>query len=161
LSDVSENLFHAQGYSHSRGVFPARKAVMQEAQRKGIAGVTHDHVYMGNGVSELISLVTQAVVNPGDEILIPAPDYPLWSAAVTLAGGVPVYYNCIESDSWAPDVDDMATKISAKTRALLVINPNNPTGAVYSKAVLTRIADLAERHNLMVFADEIYAKVLF
>lgn len=161
LSDVSENLFHAQGYSHSRGLFQARKAVMQEAQRKGIAGVTHEHIYMGNGVSELISLVTQAAINAGDEVLIPSPDYPLWSAAVTLAGGKPVYYRCNQADNWAPDVADIAAKVTAHTRAVLVINPNNPTGAVYSQQILQDIADLAEANNLMVFSDEIYDKVLF
>ncbi|MDT7526366.1 pyridoxal phosphate-dependent aminotransferase [Pseudidiomarina sp. GXY010] len=161
VSDIAENLFHAQGYSHSKGLFQARKAVMQEAQRKGIEGVTHEHIFMGNGVSELISLVTQAIVNPDDEVLIPSPDYPLWSAAVTLAGGKPVYYQCEPANQWAPNVKDIASKVTAKTRAILVINPNNPTGAVYSKALLTAIADIAEAHQLLLFSDEIYDKVLF
>ena len=161
ISDISENLFHAQGYSDSKGLFQARKAIMQEAQRKGLEGVTHDHVFMGNGVSELISLVTQAIVNPEDEVLIPSPDYPLWSAAVTLAGGKPVYYECDPSRQWEPKLQDIKSKVTPKTRAILVINPNNPTGAVYDKNLLAAVADIAEANDLLLFADEIYDKVLF
>ena len=161
IQDVIHNLPQAQGYSDSKGIFSARKAVMQECQRLGIADVSIDDIYIGNGASELIVMSMQGLLNNGDEMLIPAPDYPLWTAAVSLAGGTPVHYLTDESENWYPDLADIERRITPRTRGLVVINPNNPTGAVYSESLLQGIADLARRHNLIVFADEIYDKVLF
>lgn len=161
IHDVIHNLREAQGYSHSKGLFAARKAVMQRYQAQGIQGIDVDDVIMGNGVSELIVMAMQALLNRDDEILIPSPDYPLWTAAVTTSSGTPVHYHCNEADDWQPDVADIESKITANTRGIVIINPNNPTGAVYSDAVLEQIVALAERHNLVVFADEIYDRILY
>ncbi len=161
MLDVIYNLRNAQGYTESRGLFAARKAIMQECQRLAIPNVEIDDIFLGNGVSELIVMCMQALLNNGDEILIPAPDYPLWTAAVNLGGGKPVHYLCDEQADWFPDIDDIASKITDKTRAIVVINPNNPTGAVYSKELLEQIIELARAHNLIIFADEIYSKILY
>jgi len=161
IHDVIHNLREAQGYSHSKGLFSARKAVMQRYQAQGIQGIDVEDVIMGNGVSELIVMAMQALLNRDDEILIPSPDYPLWTAAVTMSGGAPVHYHCNEEDEGQPDVADIESKITANTRGIVIINPNNPTGAVYSDAVLKQIVALAERHNLVVFADEIYDRILY
>ena len=161
LQDVIRNLPTAQGYSDSKGLFSARKAVMQYCQQKRIEGVGIEDIYLGNGVSELIVMAMQALLNNNDEVLIPAPDYPLWTAAVSLAGGKPVHYLCDEQAGWFPDLADMEAKITSNTKALVLINPNNPTGAVYSKAVLEGIVELARRHNLVLFSDEIYDKILY
>ena len=159
--DVIQNLREAQGYCHSKGLFSARKAVMQRYQAQGIDGINIEDVIMGNGVSELIVMAMQALLNPGDEILIPSPDYPLWTAAVSMGGGTPIHYSCNETDDWQPDIADIEAKITANTRGLVVINPNNPTGAVYSEAVLKQLAALAEKHNLVMFADEIYDRIVY
>ena len=161
LYDVIRNLANAQGYSDSKGIYPARKAIMQEAQRLNIKGVEIDDIYLGNGVSELITMSMQALLNDGDEVLIPAPDYPLWTAAVTLSGGNPVHYICDEEAGWFPSIEDIESKISHRTKALLIINPNNPTGAVYSKEILLEIVELARKHKLVLFADEIYSKIVY
>ena len=161
LRDVIHNLPASQGYCHSKGLYSARKAVMQECQRVGIAGVDVDDIIIGNGVSELICMSVQALLNDGDEVLLPAPDYPLWTAAVRLAGGVAVHYRCDESAGWTPDLDDIKSKITPRSRAIVVINPNNPTGAVYPSAVLEGITELARRAGLVQFADEIYAKIVY
>ncbi|MFT4886206.1 MAG: alanine-synthesizing transaminase [Pseudohongiellaceae bacterium] len=161
LYDVIRNLGNAQGYSDSKGIYPARKAIMQEAQRLNVKGVEIDDIYLGNGVSELITMSMQALLNDGDEVLIPAPDYPLWTAAVTLSGGSPVHYICDEEADWFPSIEDIKSKITHRTKALLVINPNNPTGAVYSKEILLEIVDLAREHNLILLADEIYSKIVY
>jgi alanine-synthesizing transaminase len=161
LYDVIRNLGNAQGYSDSKGIYPARKAIMQEAQRLNVKGVEIDDIYLGNGVSELITMSMQALLNDGDEVLIPAPDYPLWTAAVTLSGGSPVHYTCDEEADWFPSIEDIKSKITHRTKALLVINPNNPTGAVYSKEILQEIVDLAREHNLILLADEIYSKIVY
>lgn len=161
LYDVIHNLADAQGYSDSKGLYPARKAVMQECQRLGVANVEIDDIYLGNGVSELITMALQALLNDGDQVLIPAPDYPLWTAAVSLSGGTPVHYLCDEQSDWYPSVADIAAKITPHTKALVIINPNNPTGAVYSKEILTELIELARRHQLIIFADEIYSKILY
>jgi len=155
------NLPTAQGYCDSRGLYSARTAVVQYYQTRGITDVTVDEIYLGNGVSELITLTMQALCNPEDEILIPAPDYPLWTASVSLAGGTPVHYLTDESQCWAPDFDDLEARISPRTRGIVVINPNNPTGAVYSTEVLQRFVDIARKHDLMLFADEIYEKIVY
>lgn len=155
------NLPTAQGYCDSRGLYSARTAVVQYYQTRGITDVTVDEIYLGNGVSELITLTMQALCNPEDEILIPAPDYPLWTASVSLAGGTPVHYLTDESQGWAPDFDDLEARISPRTRGIVVINPNNPTGAVYSTEVLQRFVDIARKHDLMLFADEIYEKIVY
>ena len=155
------NLPTAQGYCDSRGLYSARTAVVQYYQTRGITDVSVDEIYLGNGVSELITLTMQALCNPEDEILIPAPDYPLWTASVSLAGGTPVHYLTDESQGWAPDFDDLEARISPRTRGIVVINPNNPTGAVYSTEVLQRFVDLARKHDLMLFADEIYEKIVY
>jgi alanine-synthesizing transaminase len=149
------------GYTDSKGMFAPRKAVVHYTQSKNIAGVTIDDVYLGNGASELIVMAMQALLNDGDEVLVPAPDYPLWTAAVSLSGGNPVHYVCDEQADWYPDIDDMRRKINANTRAIVVINPNNPTGALYPVEVLEQIIELARQHQLIVFADEIYDKVLY
>lgn len=161
LQDVILNLSTAQGYSDSKGLFSARKAVMHYTQTKNIAGVTIEDIYLGNGVSELIVMSMQGLLNNGDEVLIPAPDYPLWTAAVSLSGGKPVHYLCDEQADWYPDLDDIRSKITPNTRAMVVINPNNPTGAVYSRDMLERLVQIAREHNLILFADEIYDKILY
>lgn len=161
LQDVILNLPDSSGYCHSKGLFPARKAVMHYTQEKGIKGVTIDDIIIGNGVSELIVMAMQALINNGDEILLPAPDYPLWTAAVRLSGGTPVHYLCDEQQDWQPALDDIRAKISPNTRALVIINPNNPTGANYSEAFLRELLEIARQNDLIVFADEIYDKILY
>jgi len=161
VQDVIHNLPNAQGYCDSKGLFAARKAVMHECQRKNVKNVTIDDIYIGNGVSELIVMAMQGLLNEGDEMLIPAPDYPLWTAATSLSGGSPVHYRCDEENGWQPDLEDMEAKINDRTRGIVVINPNNPTGAVYSEATLLAIIELARRHKLIIFADEIYDKILY
>lgn len=161
MHDVIHNIRTAQGYCHSKGLFAARKSVMQRAQTQGIKNVVVDDVIMGNGVSELIVMSMQALLNDGDEILIPSPDYPLWTAAVSMAGGTPKHYLCDEADDWQPDIADIESKITPQTKGIVVINPNNPTGAVYSENNLKQIVALAEKHNLVVFADEIYDRILY
>lgn len=161
LYDVIHNLTAAQGYCDSKGLYSARKAVMQECQRLQIPGVEIDDIYLGNGVSELITMAMQALLNDGDEVLIPAPDYPLWTAAVSLSGGTPVHYLCDEQADWFPSIEDIASKITDKTKALVIINPNNPTGAVYSKEILLDLIELARKHQLVLLADEIYSKILY
>ncbi|MEW5967557.1 MAG: pyridoxal phosphate-dependent aminotransferase [Pseudomonadota bacterium] len=161
VQDVIVNLPNASGYSDSKGLFAARKAVMHETQRKGIAGVTIDDIIIGNGVSELIVMAMQALLNNGDEVLVPAPDYPLWTAAVSLGGGKPRHYLCDEGAGWLPDLDDMRAKITPNTRAIVVINPNNPTGALYPTDLLKAIIEIARQYQLIIYADEIYDKVLF
>ena len=159
--DMIRNLSNASAYSDSKGIFAARKAIMQYCQEKGIQGVTLDDIYTGNGVSELIVIAMNALLNTGDEVLVPAPDYPLWTAAVSLSGGTPVHYLCDESKEWAPDLADLRKKITPRTKAIVVINPNNPTGAIYSKEVLTELTSIAREHGLILFADEIYDKMLY
>ncbi|MDE0732086.1 MAG: pyridoxal phosphate-dependent aminotransferase [Gammaproteobacteria bacterium] len=161
LYDVIHNLSYAQGYCDSKGLYSARKAIMQECQKLGVADVEVDDIYLGNGVSELITMSIQALLNDGDEVLIPAPDYPLWTAAVSLSGGTPIHYECDELKTWFPDIEDIESKISKQTRALVIINPNNPTGAVYSKKILLDLIELARRHKLILFADEIYSKIIY
>ncbi|MBC7569522.1 MAG: pyridoxal phosphate-dependent aminotransferase [Spirosoma sp.] len=161
VHDIILNIRNAQGYADSRGLFAARKAVMHHTQNIGLPGITINDVYIGNGVSELIMLSMQALLNEGDEVLIPTPDYPLWTASVAFCGGKPIHYVCDEAKDWNPDLADIEQKITPRTRAIVVINPNNPTGAVYDKAVLEKIARLAERHKLIVFADEIYDRILY
>ena len=161
VQDVILNLPNASGYSDSKGLFSARKAIMHETQRKGIAGVTIDDIFVGNGVSELIVMAMQALLNNGDEVLVPAPDYPLWTAAVSLGGGKPRHYLCDEGAGWLPDLDDIRSKITPHTRAIVLINPNNPTGALYPTELLLEIIEIARQHQLIVYADEIYDKVLF
>ncbi len=159
--DMIRNLSNASAYSDSKGIFAARKAIMQYCQEKGIQGVALDDVYTGNGVSELIVLSMNALLNDGDEVLVPAPDYPLWTAAVSLSSGTPVHYLCDESQDWAPDLNDLRKKITPRTKAIVVINPNNPTGAIYSKEVLLEITKIARENGLILFADEIYDKRLY
>ncbi len=161
LQDVIYNLSEAQAYSDSKGLFSARKAIMHETQRINIKGVEINDIYLGNGVSELIVMSMQALLNNDDEVLIPAPDYPLWTAAVSLSGGKPIHYICDEGADWFPDIDDIRSKITDRTKALVVINPNNPTGAVYSEELLQQIIELAREHELILFADEIYDKILY
>ncbi|MFC5407746.1 pyridoxal phosphate-dependent aminotransferase [Larkinella bovis] len=161
VHDIILNIRNAQGYSDSRGLFAARKAVMHYTQNLGIKDVAINDVLIGNGVSELILLTMQALINEGDEVLVPSPDYPLWTASVALSGGKPVHYLCDEANDWNPDVADLESKITPRTRAIVVINPNNPTGAVYDKKVLESIAQVAERHQLILFSDEIYDKILY
>lgn len=161
LHDVIHNLSAAQGYSDSKGLFSARKAIMQECQRLDIHNIEIDDIYLGNGVSELITMAMQALLNDGDEVLIPAPDYPLWTAAVSLSGGTAVHYLCDEQADWFPDIADIESKIGKNTRALVIINPNNPTGAVYSKEILLQLIDLCRKHELILFADEIYSKIIY
>jgi len=161
VQDVILNLPNASGYSDSKGLFSARKAIMHETQRKGIPGVQIDDIFVGNGVSELIVMAMQALLNNGDEVLVPAPDYPLWTAAVSLGGGKPRHYLCDEGAGWLPDLDDIRAKITPHTRAIVVINPNNPTGALYPTELLLEILEIARQHQLIVYADEIYDKVLF
>ncbi|WP_432695811.1 pyridoxal phosphate-dependent aminotransferase [Marinobacterium sp. YM272] len=161
VQDVIHNLPTAQGYCDSKGLFSARKAVMQESQRKNIANVAIDDIYIGNGVSELIVMSMQGLLNDNDEVLIPAPDYPLWTAAVSLAGGNAVHYVCDEQSDWYPDIEDIRSKITDRTRGIVVINPNNPTGALYPPELLEQIIELAREHKLILFADEIYDKILY
>ena len=161
VQDVIHQLPAGSGYSDSKGLFSARKAVMQHYQAKGVKNVQIEDIYLGNGVSELIVMAMQALLNNGDEVLIPAPDYPLWTASVSLSGGHPVHYICDEQSDWYPDPADIRSKITDRTRALVIINPNNPTGAVYPKAVLEELLQIAREHGLIVFADEIYDKILF
>src|SRR5690606_6943032 len=161
LQDMIRNLPEAHGYSDSKGILPARRAIVQRFEDNGVSGVDVEDVYLGNGVSELIVMTLQALLNDGDEVLIPAPDYPLWTASVSLCGGTPVHYLCDENDGWQPSLDDIESKISDRTRAIVVINPNNPTGAVYSRDVLTRIVEVARRRDLLIFADEIHDRVLY
>ncbi|MEW5250322.1 pyridoxal phosphate-dependent aminotransferase [Microbulbifer discodermiae] len=161
IQDVIHNLAHAQGYVESKGLFAARKAIMQECQNLGIADVDIDDIYLGNGVSEMISMATQALLNAGDELLLPMPNYPLWMAATNLTGATPVLYRCDEQAEWLPDIADIKSKITPRTRGIVVINPNNPTGAVYPEALLREIVALARAHNLVIFADEIYSKILY
>lgn len=161
VQDMIHNVPISQGYSDSRGLFSGRKAVMQYCQQKGIADVEIDDVYLGNGASELIVMSMQALINNDDEVLIPAPDYPLWTAAVCLSGGNAVHYMCDESSDWYPDVEDIKAKITDKTRGIVIINPNNPTGAVYPKEVLESIIAVAREHDLVIFSDEIYDKILY
>jgi len=161
LQDVIRNLANCQGYSDSKGVYYARKAVMQYCQEKQFPDVDIDDIFLGNGVSELIVMSMQALLNNDDEMLIPAPDYPLWTAAVSLSGGKPIHYLCDEENNWEPSIEDMERKITARTRGIVVINPNNPTGAVYSTETLLKIVELARKHKLIIFADEIYDKIIY
>ncbi|MDR2803981.1 MAG: pyridoxal phosphate-dependent aminotransferase [Treponema sp.] len=161
IHDIIINMQNAQGYSDSLGLFPARKAVMHDFQYKGVFDVDVDDIYIGNGVSELIMIAMQALMDNGDEVLVPAPDYPLWTAAITLSGGKAVHYLCDEQSAWNPDLDDMRSKVSAATKAIVVINPNNPTGAVYDRKILEGIAEIAREHELIVFADEIYERITY
>jgi alanine-synthesizing transaminase len=159
--DVILNLPHSSGYSDSKGMFAARKAIMHYCQSKKIAGVSLEDIYIGNGASELIVMGMQGLLNTGDEVLVPAPDYPLWTAAVTLAGGTPRHYLCDEANEWMPDLADIRSKITPNTRAIVIINPNNPTGALYSDDMLRSIIEIAREHQLIIFADEIYDKMLY
>jgi alanine-synthesizing transaminase len=159
--DMIRNLPNSAGYSDSKGIFAARKAVMHRTQEQGIKGVTLDDIYLGNGASELIAMATNGLLNDGDELLLPAPDYPLWTAVTTLSGGKPVHYLCDEVNGWMPDLDDIRRKITPRTKGIVVINPNNPTGALYSEALLREIVALARRHGLVILADEVYDKVLY
>jgi alanine-synthesizing transaminase len=161
IHDVIVNIRNAQGYVDSRGLFAARKAVMQYYQNRGVKNILIEDIYIGNGVSELISLVMMALLNADDEILIPSPDYPLWTTVVGLAGGHAVHYSCDENDDWNPDLADMESKITSKTKGIVLINPNNPTGAVYPKHIVDAIVKLAEKHKLILFSDEIYDKIIF
>ena len=160
-TDIIHNLPSAQGYCDSKGLFSARKAVMQYTQQKNITGVDIEDIYLGNGVSELIVMSMQALLNSKDEVLIPAPDYPLWTAAVTLSSGKAIHYRCDEAQDWQPDIEDIRSKITKNTKAIVVINPNNPTGAVYSDEILKQIIDVAQEFGLVVLADEIYDKILY
>ena len=159
--DMIRNLPTSAGYSDSKGIFGARKAVMHETQKQGIKGVTLDDIYLGNGASELIVMATNGLLNNGDELLLPAPDYPLWTAAVSLSGGTPVHYVCDEDNGWMPNIADIRAKITPSTKGIVVINPNNPTGALYSDELLMQIVELARLHGLVIFADEVYDKVLY
>lgn len=160
IQDMIYTLRDAQGYSDSKGIFAARKAIMQYCQNKNIKGVGINDIYTGNGVSELIVMAMQGLLDKGDEILVPAPDYPLWTAAVTLAGGTPVHYICDERAEWNPDIEDIKSKITPNTKGMVVINPNNPTGALYPKEILEQIAELARTHGFILFADEIYDRLV-
>ena len=158
---IIENLRESEGYGHQKGIFPAREAVAIDTQVKGIRGVSADHVFMGNGVSELILLTMEALLDPGDEVLLPAPDYPLWSAAVALTGAKPVYYPCAPRNAFCPDPDEIAALVTPRTKALVLINPNNPTGAVYPRETLARIVRIAEERRLVLFSDEIYDRIVY
>ncbi|WP_373215255.1 aminotransferase class I/II-fold pyridoxal phosphate-dependent enzyme [Ruminococcus sp. 5_1_39BFAA] len=160
ILDMLSNVRTSQGYSDSKGIFSARKAIMQYSQLKKIPGVTMNDIYTGNGVSELINLCMQALLNNGDEILIPSPDYPLWTATATLAGGKAVHYICDEQSEWYPDIEDIRSKITDRTKAIVIINPNNPTGAVYPKEILEQIVQVAREHELIIFSDEIYDRLV-
>jgi alanine-synthesizing transaminase len=159
--DMIRNLPNSAGYSDSKGIFGARKAVMHETQRQGISGVTLDDIYLGNGASELITMATNALLDNGDELLLPMPDYPLWTAATSLSGGKPVHYLCDEANGWMPNLDDIRAKITPRTKAIVVINPNNPTGVLYSEELLKQIVAIAREHGLVIMADEVYDKVLY
>jgi alanine-synthesizing transaminase len=161
IQDMIRNLPTSSGYSDSKGVFAARKAIMHYTQQKGVLGVELDDIYIGNGASELIVMAMQGLLNDGDEVLLPAPDYPLWTAAVSLSSGTPVHYLCDESADWMPDLDDLRSKITPNTKALVIINPNNPTGALYSDALLTEMIEIARKHGLIIFADEVYDKIVY
>jgi len=159
--DMIRNLPNSAGYSDSKGIFAARKAVMHETQKQGILGVTLDDIYLGNGASELIVMATNALLDNGDELLLPSPDYPLWTAAASLSGGTPVHYRCEEANGWMPDLNDIRAKVTPRTKGIVVINPNNPTGALYSDDLLNGIVAIAREHGLVIFADEVYDKVLY
>ncbi len=161
LSDVVKHIADAQGYSDARGIQSARQAVAQYFDRRGVADVSADDVYLGNGVSELIVMALQALLDTDDEVLVPSPDYPLWTGAINLCGGRAVHYRCDEQADWQPDLEHLASRVSARTRALVIINPNNPTGALYSQQALLGMLDIARRHQLMVFTDEIYDQILY
>ena len=161
VQDMIRNLPHSAGYTDSKGLFAPRKAVVHYTQEKHVQGVTVNDVYLGNGASELITMSMNGLLNDGDEVLVPAPDYPLWTASVALSGGTPVHYLCDEQAEWFPDMADIRRKITPRTRAIVVINPNNPTGALYPPAVLQELVEIARQHQLIVFADEIYDKTLF
>jgi len=161
IQDVIRLLPTSQGYCESQGLYSARKAVMQHYQQRGLLNIDIDDIYLGNGCSELISMSMQALLNNGDEVLIPAPDYPLWTASVSLAGGTPVHYICDEQSDWFPDIADIKSKITKNTKAIVLINPNNPTGAVYSEELLLQLVTIAEKHQLVILADEIYDKILY
>ncbi|MES2972062.1 MAG: pyridoxal phosphate-dependent aminotransferase [Pseudomonadota bacterium] len=159
--DMIRNLPASAGYSDSKGIFAARKAVMHETQKQGIKGVTLDDIYLGNGASELIAMATNTLLDDGDELLLPAPDYPLWTAVTSLSGGTPVHYLCDEANGWMPNLDDIRAKITPRTKGIVVINPNNPTGVIYSDALLKEIVNIARQHGLVILADEVYDKVLY
>ncbi len=159
--DMIRNLPASAGYSDSKGIFAARKAVMHETQKQGIKGVTLDDIYLGNGASELIAMATNTLLDDGDELLLPAPDYPLWTAVTSLSGGTPVHYLCDEANGWMPNLDDIRAKITPRTKGIVVINPNNPTGVIYSDALLREIVSIAREHGLVILADEVYDKVLY
>ena len=159
--DIIRNLPSAAGYTDSKGIFSARKAIMHYCQQKRIKGVTLEDIYVGNGVSELIAMAMNALLNDGDEVLVPAPDYPLWTAAISLSGGTPKHYLCDENNGWLPDLADIRSKINRRTRAIVIINPNNPTGALYPDELLREIIDIARKHQLIIYSDEIYDKVLY
>ncbi|MGO3745174.1 MAG: pyridoxal phosphate-dependent aminotransferase, partial [Alcaligenes aquatilis] len=159
--DMIRNLPNSSGYSDSKGIFAARKAVMHYTQEQGIKGVTLEDIYLGNGASELIAMATNALLDDGDELLLPMPDYPLWTAVTSLSGGTPVHYLCDEANGWIPDLDDIRSKITPRTKGLVVINPNNPTGVLYPDSVLQALIDIAREFNLVLLADEVYDKVLF
>ena len=159
--DMIRNLPNSAGYSDSKGIFAARKAVMHETQKQGILGVTLDDIYLGNGASELIVMATNGLLDDGDELLLPSPDYPLWTAAASLSGGTPVHYRCEEANDWMPDLDDIRAKVTPRTKGIVVINPNNPTGALYADELLKGIVAIAREHGLVIFADEVYDKVLY
>ncbi|EJN6959976.1 pyridoxal phosphate-dependent aminotransferase [Photobacterium damselae] len=161
LVDVIRNLPTSQGYCDSKGIYPARKAIVQHYQKRGMLDLDVEDVYIGNGVSELIVMAMQALLDHQDEILVPSPDYPLWTAAVSLSGGTPVHYICDEESDWYPDLDDIKKKITPQTKGIVLINPNNPTGAVYSRDFLLEVVEIARQHNLVIFADEIYDKILY
>ncbi|SPD74703.1 putative aminotransferase [uncultured Desulfobacterium sp.] len=161
IRDMIVNLPNTQGYCNSKGLFPARKAIMQYCQQKNISDVETEDIFVTNGVSEAISMAMQALLDKGDEILIPSPDYPLWTASVTLSGGTPVHYVCDEQAEWYPDIEDIKKKITPKSKGIVVINPNNPTGALYPRELLEQIIELARKHKLIVYADEIYDKILY
>ena len=160
IYDMQRQLTECEGYSDSRGLFSARKAIMQYAQIKNIPNVTMNDIYTGNGVSELINLCMSALLDDGDEVLIPSPDYPLWTACVTLAGGKAVHYICDEQAEWYPDINDMKSKVTSRTKAIVIINPNNPTGSLYPKEILEQIVNIAREHQLMIFSDEIYDRLV-
>jgi alanine-synthesizing transaminase len=159
--DMIRNLPNSAGYSDSKGIFAARKAVMHETQKQGILGVKLDDIYLGNGASELIVMATNGLLDDGDELLLPSPDYPLWTAAASLSGGTPVHYRCEEANGWMPDLDDIRAKVTPRTKGIVVINPNNPTGALYADELLNGIVAIAREHGLVIFADEVYDKVLY
>jgi len=160
-TDVIRNLPNAQGYSDSKGLYSARKAIMQHYQSKNVQGVDIEDIYLGNGASELIVMSMQALLNNGDEVLVPSPDYPLWTAAVTLSGGQAIHYQCDEENAWFPNIQDIESKITENTKALVVINPNNPTGSVYPESLLKQLVQVAREHKLLLLADEIYDKILY